>query len=59
MHLLRDAANAFDIIINVIICHFSGGGTVMWTTHRFNFVQVYCLNMCKITDPHLNKPTFY
>ena len=27
-------------IINVIICHFSGGGTVMWTTtHRFDFLQ--------------------
>ena len=49
-------------ILNVIICHFSGGGIVMWTTiHCFDFLcvlsYVYCLNMCKITDPHMKKPT--
>ena len=28
-------------ILNVIICHFSGGGMVMWTTiHCFDFVCV-------------------
>ena len=42
-------------ILNVIICHFSGGDMVMWTTsHCFDFFcmqsYVYCLNMYKIID---------
>ena len=38
-------------ILNVIICHFSGGGMVMWTTtHCFDFLCMFECNLMYIVS---------
>ena len=61
--ILFMGCQTWNLILNVIICHFSGGGMVVWTTtHCFDFFPLsyvlYCLNMCKITDPHMKNQHF-